>query len=213
MGEWDWVTGHCPQLMLDYLRGKITERKLRLFDCECARRIQCWTRAKWGLEGIAVAERLADGNASEQEVGAAVAELQTAGDRTADAEHEVLKAALATLRPDPVGSVTDTIDGVEYVLAETGGDREPYMGDYAALLRCIAGNPFRPVMLDPSWLTSTVVALAESIYADRAFDRLPILADALQDAGCENEDVLAHCRGAGPHARGCWVVDLLLGKT
>jgi hypothetical protein len=67
--------------------------------------------------------------------------------------------------------------------------------------------------VDPQWLTSTVAALAQGIYADRAFDRLPILADALQDAGCGNEDVLAHCRGAGPHARGCWVVDLLLGKT
>jgi hypothetical protein len=80
------------------------------------------------------------------------------------------------------------------------------------LLRCIFGNPFRPVALDPSWRTSTVVALAEGIYADRAFDRLPILADALQDAGCGNESVLSHCRSGGPHARGCWVVDLLLGK-
>jgi hypothetical protein len=57
-----------------------------------------------------------------------------------------------------------------------------------------------------------VVALARGIYADRAFDRLPILADALQDAGCENTDLLAHCRGEGPHVRGCWVVDLLLEK-
>jgi hypothetical protein len=69
------------------------------------------------------------------------------------------------------------------------------------------------VTLDPSWRTSTVVALAEGIYADRAFDRLPILADALQDAGCGNEDMLAHCRSDGPHARGCWVVDLILGKS
>ena len=86
---------------------------------------------------------------------------------------------------------------------------EPWQCD---LIRCIFGNPFRPVTLDPSWRTSTVVALAEGIYADRAFERLPILADALQDAGCGNEDVLAHCRSDGPHARGCWVVDLLLGK-
>jgi hypothetical protein len=79
-------------------------------------------------------------------------------------------------------------------------------------IRCILGNPFRPVSLDPSWLTSTVVALAEGIYADRAFDRLPILAGALEDAGCGHADILAHCRGDGPHARGCWVVDLVLGK-
>jgi len=82
----------------------------------------------------------------------------------------------------------------------------------AALLREIVGNPFLPVPLDPAWLTSTVQNLAAAIYTDRAFDRLPILADALEDAGCTNADVLGHCRGPGPHVLGCWVVDLLLGK-
>ncbi len=81
----------------------------------------------------------------------------------------------------------------------------------ATLLRDIFGNPFRPVTLDPSWLTSTVTALAEGIYANRTFDRLPILADALMDAGCDNADILAHCRSEGPHVRGWWPVDLLLG--
>jgi hypothetical protein len=78
------------------------------------------------------------------------------------------------------------------------------------LLREVLGNPFRPVSTDPSWLTSRVVSHAEGIYAERAFDRLPILADVLQDAGCKNAAVLAHCRG--PHVRGCWVIDLVLGK-
>jgi hypothetical protein len=82
----------------------------------------------------------------------------------------------------------------------------------AGLARCVFGNPFRPAAADPSWLTTTVSALARGIYEGRAFDRLPILADALQDAGCELEAVLAHCQGGGPHVRGCWVVDLLLGK-
>jgi hypothetical protein len=68
-------------------------------------------------------------------------------------------------------------------------------------------------ILNPSWLTSDVIALASGIYTERAFDRLPILADALQDAGCDNADILDHCRGSGPHVRGCWVVDLLLGKA
>jgi len=72
------------------------------------------------------------------------------------------------------------------------------------------GNPFRPVPLDPSWLTSTVVTLAAGVYDERAFDRLPILTDALQDAGCEIAEVLDHCRGPGPHVRGRWVVDLVL---
>jgi hypothetical protein len=84
----------------------------------------------------------------------------------------------------------------------------------AALLRCIFGNPFRPAAADPAWRTSTAVALARGIYDERAFDRLPILADALQDAGCENEDVLNHCRNeAQPHVRGCWAIDLVLGKA
>ena len=82
----------------------------------------------------------------------------------------------------------------------------------ALLLRDIFGNPFRPVAAEPRWLTSDVVALARGIYDDRAFDRLPILADALEEAGCDHPDVLSHCRGPGPHARGCWVVDGVLGK-
>jgi hypothetical protein len=82
-----------------------------------------------------------------------------------------------------------------------------------SLLRDIYGNPFRPVTLDAAWQTSTVVALAQSVYDERAFERLPILADALEEAGCTNADLLVHCRQPGEHVRGCWVVDLLLGKT
>ena len=91
--------------------------------------------------------------------------------------------------------------------------KAPEFAQQAGLLRDIFGNPFRPVALDPIWLTSDVVALARGIYDDRAFDRMPILADALQDAGCNHDDVLTHCRDANAvHVRGCWVVDLLLGK-
>jgi hypothetical protein len=68
------------------------------------------------------------------------------------------------------------------------------------------------VAVDPSWLTPPVVQLARGIYDERAFDRLPVLADALQDAGCANDDVLAHCRGPGPHVRGCWVVDVVTSR-
>ncbi len=80
------------------------------------------------------------------------------------------------------------------------------------ILRDIFGNPFRPIIRNPSWLTSTVLALANGIYNEKAFDRMPILGDALQDAGCDNEDVLNHCREPGEHVRGCWVIDLLLSK-
>ena len=83
----------------------------------------------------------------------------------------------------------------------------------ASLVRDIFGNPFRRVTFSRQWRTSTVVTLARGIYQERAFDRLPILADALQDAGCESPDILDHCRGPGPHARGCWVIDLVLQKN
>ncbi|MBX3400579.1 MAG: hypothetical protein KF873_17730 [Gemmataceae bacterium] len=90
--------------------------------------------------------------------------------------------------------------------------RNDYRDQLKRLLICIFGNPFRSVVLEHAWLTSTARGIAQAIYDDRAFDRLPILADALQDAGCENDDILSHCRCDGPHVRGCWVVDGVLGK-
>jgi hypothetical protein len=82
------------------------------------------------------------------------------------------------------------------------------------ILRDIFGNPFRPVKFNPDWRTSTAVALAQQMYESRDFGAMPILADALQDAGCDCDDVLTHCRDAkGIHVRGCWVVDLVLGKS
>jgi hypothetical protein len=83
----------------------------------------------------------------------------------------------------------------------------------AELIRDIFGHPFRPVSADRRWLSSHVLDLARTMYDSRDFAAMPILADALQEAGCEDADVLAHCRGGGPHVRGCWVVDLVLGKT
>jgi hypothetical protein len=80
------------------------------------------------------------------------------------------------------------------------------------ILRCLVGNPFRSVVLDPAWLTNDVRGLAATAYGDRAFDCLPILADALEEAGCTDEAILSHLRGPGPHARGCWVVDSVLDK-
>jgi hypothetical protein len=81
------------------------------------------------------------------------------------------------------------------------------------LVKDIFGNPFRPVAFEPAWRTSNTIGLAERMYDSRDFATMPILADALEDAGCDHPDVLAHCRGGGPHVRGCWVVDLVLGKS
>ena len=84
-----------------------------------------------------------------------------------------------------------------------------------AVVRDVFGNPFRPARVDPAWLAwegGTVRKLAEGVYQDQGFDRLPVLADALEEAGCAVRTLLDHCRGPGPHVRGCWAVDLILGR-
>ena len=93
--------------------------------------------------------------------------------------------------------------------------RKAIEAEYPVVLREVVGNPFRPVSAASGWLhwrERTIPKLAQAIYDQRAFDRLPVLADALDEAGCTNADILTHCRGPGPHVKGCWVVDLLLGK-
>jgi hypothetical protein len=86
------------------------------------------------------------------------------------------------------------------------------MPGQAALIRDIFGNPFRAIAFSPEWRTDTALALARMMYESRDFSAMPILADALQDAGCDNADILDHCRQPGEHVRGCWVVDLVLGR-
>jgi hypothetical protein len=87
-------------------------------------------------------------------------------------------------------------------------------------VRCVFGNPFRPISIGPAWLTPTVTNLAQSAYEERALpsgeldpDRLLVLSDAAEEAGCDKNDILSHLRGAGPHVRGCWGVDLILHKS
>jgi hypothetical protein len=101
----------------------------------------------------------------------------------------------------------------EGVQSEPGKVARAEKAVQAAIVRDVYGNPFRPVAFDPSWRTSTAVSLARQMYEAREFSAIPILADALQDAGCENDDILKHCRDPhGVHVRGCWVLDLVLGK-
>jgi hypothetical protein len=82
----------------------------------------------------------------------------------------------------------------------------------ADLLREVFGNPFRPVTFSPEWRTDTALSMARQMYDSGGFSAMPILADALQDSGWHNEDILNHCRQPGTHVRGCWVVDLVLNK-
>jgi hypothetical protein len=120
--------------------------------------------------------------------------------------------SLAIPKPDPgvvAYAVRSSVENDIYRHARRGLAYRPQ----ADLVREVVGNPFRPIAFDPRWRTSDVTQLARAIYDDRAFDRMPILADALMDAGCADEDLIGHCRWAGPHVRGCWVLDLVLGRA
>ena len=106
--------------------------------------------------------------------------------------------------------IDDPLMSRQYALLE--GQREAICQENIPLLRCIVGNPFRPVAFLPTWRTEHTLGIAAKMCEDREFAAMPILADALEEAGCDNADVLSHCREPGPHARGCWVVDGVLGK-
>ncbi len=83
---------------------------------------------------------------------------------------------------------------------------------YARLLRDVVGDPFQPPSLEPAWCTDTVHSIATKIYDDMDFSEMPILADALEEAGCDEQPILDHCRLDDSHVRGCWVLDMILGK-
>jgi hypothetical protein len=115
--------------------------------------------------------------------------------------------------PYVADQVADAAAGYSAAPGDDYRDGDRYVSELTAIadvLREIIGNPFRPITLDPAWLPPKVKTLAQTIYNNRAFERLPELADALAEAGCSNPDILSHCRGPGPHVRGCWVVDQFL---
>jgi hypothetical protein len=133
---------------------------------------------------------------------------------------QLLLACAGNRQPGLSGPTREAVNMVYHAARGT----RPYLAAHstdirrieAAVLRDLFGNPIRSTRIDPAWLTwngGTIPKLAQAVYDDRAFDRLPVLADALEEAGCTNTEILAHCRGPGPHVRGCWAVDLLLGKT
>ncbi len=131
------------------------------------------------------------------------------------------RAAAATTTPDAAAAAREadaavTRAGVEWAAA-TVGQAKRIAGAIgfkvrAHLLRDVFGNPFRSMVCHPLWRTPAVVDLAQTIYDQRAFGRLPELGKILQDVGCAEPELLHHCRSARPHALGCWVVDRMLGK-
>jgi hypothetical protein len=148
--------------------------------------------------------------AASEASGAAAARAAT---QAADAETANWAAAQAVDAADAGAAARATEAAARTTRAAAKAAEQQAQAD---LLRDIFSNPFRPSPPVPptvlAWNDGTVRRMAEGIYKERAFDRMPILADALEDAGCANEDLLSHCRSEGPHVRGCWAVDLLLGR-
>jgi hypothetical protein len=221
--EKQWVKCRYVEEQLDLLTDKATKRKLRLFAVACCQRIAHLLLDPRSQAALWAAERLAEGErkSAGRELGvAAEAYYDASGKGCRDARFAACQVVAPSARGAARYTAANALAAVRWDQRRDTrikkGTNAPSRVEKAAqlsLMRDIFGNPFRPVKLDRTWLTSDVLALARGIYAERAFDRMPILADALQDAGCANEDVLAHCRDTQlTHVRGCWVVDLLLGK-
>lgn len=209
--EWIWLESRPALEALLHFNASYTRRRLRLLSIACCRMAwylltehhravieacdqQIETEPSTG-EKLTIPEALNAENQSElywRSVGE--------GDAIRDARAAVEFCADASA----------PLAGAMEVLRLT----DPAVGKNAQikLLVCILGSPSQPVGPTQEWRTSTVLAIAHQMYDSRDFNHMPVLADALEEAGCTSPTVLHHCRSDGPHARGCWVVDLLLGK-
>ncbi len=215
----------------------ITQRKFRLFACACCRRLLEQLPAESLRQAVELAEVQADGGASEEELRCLVAGIvarwdhRLAGPASSSIPLEVVHSLPANLSAGPNTTwaaaarfrafldynrqVGHPSSGKDYLpeespcwrLAEAEEARRQ-----AELLRDIIGNPCRNITLDPAWLPwndRCVIRMAQAIYDQGRFQDLPVLADALEEAGCDNPAVLDHCRQDLGHVRGCWVVDLV----
>jgi hypothetical protein len=207
--------------MLDCLRGKISDRKLRLFACAYCRHILQDDKA------VQVAERFADGLAtnaerkhSRNEAVKAARSSELAGRGGINTLMSVADSAIARILCPPsrlyreCGTLpTEIVAAVRAVNAQASNDLQQAQ---VMVLRDVFGNSFRPVSFDPSWLAwhgGLLVSMARRMYDSRDFTDMAVLADALEEAGCTDADILGHCRSGGEHIWGCWVVDLILGKS
>jgi hypothetical protein len=225
MIESEWLACADPQAMLRHLGCKAGDRKRRLFACGCCRR--AWRllgdpRIRTALE---TAERYADKAATETELENAndCAEVvyrsrnQTPGGHAA--AHAVVSTTAGSIDPLHTALLAaQAIVNPRNTAEPSKAERASFEDERAAqtcVLRDIVGNPFHPVAVEASWLRwhdGTIPKLAQAMYDCRVFDRTTTLADALEKAGCAQFDILEHCRSGNEHVRGCWVVDLVLGK-
>jgi hypothetical protein len=214
MTEEEWLACEDPlEVLWEFdawvIDGVVGDRQLRLFVCACSRRL--WHRlTDETKQGVELAERFVDGQASEEDLWNWSGEPSDAEPGSEPADEPAL-ARYCIWQDAAYGSPYYYMREIERVLSEQHVSEQD--SAQVGLLRDIFGNPFRPVTFSPAWRTDTAVALASHIYESRDFSAMSILADALQDAGCDNDVILNHCRQPGEHVRGCWVVDLVLGKT
>jgi hypothetical protein len=202
MTEREWLTSSDAVSMLYFLRGKASERKLRLSAC-------AYCRSVWELlgnasrEAVLLGEQMADDPVNESHRQAVVRAAIESVSRFEEARGDFFCAADMAYRVP----CNDGWYAAEWTI---GNWLELTSGP--SILRDVFGNPFRSLTLVPAWLTPTVVKMAQEISDDRAYNRMPSLADALEEVGCDNTEILSHFRGSGAHVKGCWVVDALLGK-
>lgn len=224
MTEAEWLACGDPIEMLNAIWHRVSERQLRLFACHTFRR---WRTCDLRFQkvpafsfAIDVAERMAEQDATAEEVEAARGQLDQWMHRWNGGEVSVRGWSLcvhAVSHPIRLEDAVEVLRGWRW-LQQFGSAGADQLHDEASIQRVLlaelVGNPFHPPTFPPPRLTSTVVALASQMYGSGDFSAMPILADALQDAGCENEDILNHCRDPqGVHVRGCWVVDGVLNKS
>jgi hypothetical protein len=203
MTEAEWLTCTDPQQMLEFVKNLSTWRKLRLFLCAHLRMTPFSPTHAFRSQLADVLERLADGlPGSEKALTTMIQEMkefQWSCIQRQDFERAAyLRECFDLLK---LARQPDTVMGL------AAGECDcPILHDL------FGNNPFQPITFNPASLTPTVANLAQAIYEESAFDCLPLLADALDEAGCTNNDILRHCRQQGKHVKGCWLVDLLLDK-
>jgi hypothetical protein len=215
--EAEWLVRTGSYKMLDFLSdrkvaaSKAGRRKLRLFACACCRHAWSLLDKRASKQAVETAERFADGQADARELKAAWDAAWAAMKypyKGPPRRWSAFWAAAYTAHPRAFAAASS----VAGYLSQT---RDHYLNGnpaHAELLRDIFGNPFQPTTVDPAWRTAAVIELARSMYEARAFTRMRALGKALAQAGCSDAAILEHCRRPGKHVRGCWVVDLLLGK-
>jgi hypothetical protein len=210
MTENQWLTTINQLDLIKHVRPAASARKLRLCGCGTARLNWQWLTKKVFRRAIEVAERFADGEATAAQLDQAYTKAMLTKPKEDEADFSTERRA----------SIYYSSKQALYTAAEDAwtaayySQREACNVEECGVVRDVFGNPFRPVTFDPRWRLADAVGVARAIYDERAFDadRMGVFCDALLDAGCDSADVLDHLRGPGPHVRGCWVVDLVLGK-